>query len=112
MGQERRQFFSSNFLTFKKHLSIIMHFLIHHTFKLDQNVDEFWAVRDGVISAIDNEKDSNFESLSCLPIGRNGPVFCMWEGKEGMTAEHMQTYIDIRFGKVGFLSNVSIVMLF
>ena len=100
---------------FKKELSMASQFyLVHHHIKPNMS-DAWWAKVGGQTEedSKQNEKsmmEKGFFNHSFMPMGPDGPMYCVWEVKEGISASEFQDFIDgpdgVNFGLVALNNNV------
>ena len=75
-------------------------FVVHHYVNPGQ-ADAWW----GKVSAILGDEASveamtqghlehGFFNHTFMPSSKEGPIFCVWEAREGLTIEDFQTFID------------------
>ena len=75
-------------------------FQVHHEFRAGQS--QLWwetaqlamAPSGGWGEEVANNLDAGFYSRPFCPIGSEGPAYCIWEVREGITAVEFQEFID------------------
>ena len=75
-------------------------FHVHHEFRAGK-AQQWWeaaqvamAPGGGWDEAVAKNLEAGFYNHSFCPIGPEGPAFCIWEVREGITAEEFQEFID------------------
>ena len=75
-------------------------FHVHHEFRAGK-AQQWWetaqvamAPGGGWDEAVAKNLEAGFYNHSFSPIGPEGPAFCIWEVREGITAEEFQEFID------------------
>ena len=75
-------------------------YIVHHEFKIGK-AEKWWetayaamAPGGGWDDAVVANKEKGFYNHSANAVTKNGPVFCFWEVKEGISAEEFQEFID------------------
>ena len=75
-------------------------FHVHHEFRADQS-QLWWEIAQAAIAlgggwgeAVANILDAGFYNHSFCHFGPEGPAYCIWEVREGITAVEFQEFID------------------
>ena len=75
-------------------------FHVHHEFRAGK-AQQWWetaqtamAPGGGWDEEVAKNLQAGFYNHSFCPIGPEGPAFCIWEVREGITAEEFQEFID------------------
>ncbi|MBQ99281.1 MAG: hypothetical protein CMO60_00285 [Verrucomicrobiales bacterium] len=75
-------------------------FIVHHQFKPGKAA-AWWDIAMSAMSdeagwaaAVAANLDAGFFNHSFNPTSPDGPVFCVWEARDGITAEQFQDFID------------------
>ena len=91
-------------------------YVVHHHFKPDMAVQ--WWEKVGAVLGDPNALEENvklqmghgFFNHSFMPMSQNGPVFCVWEAKDGKTEAEFQEFIDwpdgVNFGLTAMNNNI------
>ena len=89
-------------------------YLVHHHIK--PNMSEAWWGKVGGQTEEDSKQndksmmEKGFFNHSFMPMGPDGPMYCVWEVKEGIPASDFQDFIDgpdgVNFGLVALNNNV------
>ena len=73
---------------------------VHHEFRAGK-AQEWWETAQKALApggswgdTVQKNLEAGFYNHSFKPIGLEGPAFCIWEVKEGITAEQFQEFID------------------
>ncbi len=84
-----------------KKTSSSSYYLVQHSFATSGEVDTYWDQEHLVINqaAAKSWLQDGFKSHLSVASGRDGPVFCIWEVREGISAEQFKLFIDGVFGK-------------
>ena len=91
-------------------------FVVHHHFKPDM-AGSWWekigAILGDEAAAEENVKstmEKGFFNHSFMPMASKGPIYCIWEAKEGISASEFQDFIDgpdgVNFGLTALNNNV------
>lgn len=91
------------------------YFMITHHFRLGKQ-DEWWGKIQQAMSSPETmealtkaQHENGFHNHSFMPSSVNGPMFCIWEAKEGKTAADMQAFIDSDAGpSMGAMNNTCV----
>ena len=75
-------------------------FHVHHEFRAGK-AQQWWETAQAAMApgggwdeAVAKNLEAGFYNHSFCPIGPEGPAFCIWEVREGITAEEFQEFID------------------
>ena len=75
-------------------------FHVHHEFRAGK-AQQWWETAQAAMApgggwdeAVAKNLEAGFHNHSFCPIGPEGPAFCIWEVREGITAEEFQEFID------------------
>ena len=75
-------------------------FHVHHEFRAGK-AQQWWETAQAAMApgggwdeAVAKNLEAGFYNHSFCPIGHEGPAFCIWEVREGITAEEFQEFID------------------
>ena len=75
-------------------------FHVHHEFRAGK-AQQWWETAQAAMApgggwdeAVAKNLEAGFYNHSFCPIGLEGPAFCIWEVREGITAEEFQEFID------------------
>ena len=75
-------------------------FHVHHEFRAGK-AQQWWETAQAAMApgggwdeAVAKNLEAGFYNHSFSPIGPEGPAFCIWEVREGITAEEFQEFID------------------
>ena len=90
-------------------------FHVHHEFRVGK-AQEWWetaqaamALGGGWDEAVANNLKAGFYNHACCPIGAEGPAYCIWEVREGISADAFREFIDgpngVNFG-LGMWMNI------
>ena len=74
-------------------------YLVHHIFKPDM-AKTWWEHPDGDLNEEEREKrtkrwfDAGFVNHCFMPMSKDGPMYCVWEVKDGVSATNFQDFLD------------------
>ena len=75
-------------------------FHVHHEFRAGK-AQQWWETAQAAMApgggwdeAVAKNLEAGFYNHSFCPVGPEGPAFCIWEVREGITAEEFQEFID------------------
>ena len=75
-------------------------FHVHHEFRAGK-AQHWWktaqaamAAGGGWDEAVANNLKAGFYNHACCPIGAEGPAYCIWEVREGISADAFREFID------------------
>ena len=75
-------------------------FHVHHEFRAGK-AQQWWETAQAAMApgggwdeAVAKNLKAGFYNHSFCPVGPEGPAFCIWEVREGITAEEFQEFID------------------
>ena len=75
-------------------------FHVHHEFRAGA-AQAWWEAAQAAMApgggwdeAVAKNLEAGFYNHSFCPVGSEGPAFCIWEVREGITAEEFQAFID------------------
>ena len=89
-------------------------FHVHHEFRAGKS-QQWWETAQAAMApgggwdeAVAKNLEAGFYNHSFCPIGPEGPAFCIWEVREGITAEEFQEFIDgpngVNFGLAAWMN--------
>ena len=74
-------------------------YLVHHIFKPDM-AKTWWEHPDGDLNEEEREKrtkrwfDAGFVNHCFMPMSKDGPMYCVWEVKDGVSTTNFQDFLD------------------
>ena len=76
-------------------------FHVHHEFRAGK-AQQWWETAQAAMApggggwdeAVAKNLETGFYNHAFCPVGPEGPAFCIWEVREGITAEEFQEFID------------------
>jgi len=76
-------------------------YIVEHTFKSDDKVQPFWDQLKDMMGHPDKAKkwgaavaDAGFHNVFMFPTQVKGPIFCIWEAKEGKDKEDLDEFVN------------------
>ena len=89
-------------------------FHVHHEFRAGK-AQQWWETAQAAMApgsgwdeAVAKNLEAGFYNHAFCPIGQEGPAFCIWEVREGITAEEFQEFIDgpngVNFGLAAWMN--------
>ena len=89
-------------------------FHVHHEFRAGQ-AQQWWETAQAAMSpgggwdeAVANNLEAGFFNHAFCPIGPEGPAYCIWEVREGITDVEFQEFIDgpngVNFGLAAWMN--------
>ena len=89
-------------------------YLVHHHIKPNMS-KAWWGIIGGQTEEDSKEYEKSvmekgFFNHSFMPMGLDGPMYCVWEVKDGISASEFQEFIDgpdgVNFGLAALNNNV------
>ena len=73
-------------------------FLVHHTFKPGM-AEKWWANMKNYDETkqkihLENQTEAGVYCHTFMPTAKEGPMYCIWEAKEGVSDSEFQNFID------------------
>ena len=73
-------------------------FLVHHTFKPGM-AEKWWSNMNNYDEAkqkthLENQNKAGVYCHTFMPTAKEGPMFCIWEAKEGVSDSDLQNFVD------------------